>query len=97
MHWATHHVRQLQAGETVQFRPRGSSMTPRIRSGQLVTVEPCTAAAVGDVVLCRVLGHVYLHLVAKIGADGRYLITNNHGRVNGWTRTLYGRVVQVEP
>ena len=40
MGWATHYIPRLQAGETVQFRPRGDSMSGRIESGQLCTVAP---------------------------------------------------------
>lgn len=39
MNWELH-KEQLRKGESVQFRPRGNSMTPIIESGQLVTVEP---------------------------------------------------------
>lgn len=64
MSWADNYIKKLQAGKTVQFRPRGNSMTPRIKSGQLVTVKPLEAAAkFGDVVLCKVKGCQYLHIV----------------------------------
>jgi hypothetical protein len=47
---------RVAAGQTVQFRPTGSSMVPLIRSRQLVTVEPVDPAKlqVGDIVLARV-------------------------------------------
>ena len=35
-------VERLQQGETVTWRPQGNSMTPRILSGEQVTVEPIT-------------------------------------------------------
>ena len=38
--WATRYIEELQRGTTVQFRPRGNSMTGKIDSGQLVTVQP---------------------------------------------------------
>lgn len=100
MGWAIQHIERLRAGETVQFRPRGHSMTPRIESGQLCTVEPVdpTQLAVGDVVLCRVRGSEYLHLVRAI-QGGRFQIGNNHGGVNGWVgrRGIFGRLVRVDP
>jgi hypothetical protein len=40
MSWATHYIAKLLQGETVQFRPRGDSMSGKIDSGQLVTVQP---------------------------------------------------------
>ena len=56
MGWATAHMARLRAGETIQFRPKGHSMSGRIESGQKVTVEPASAdsVAAGDIVLCRV-------------------------------------------
>ncbi len=53
MGWASLYIEQLSAGETVQFRPRGSSMTGKIESGQLCTVAPTdtTNLKVGDIVL----------------------------------------------
>jgi hypothetical protein len=63
-------------------------MTPLIRSRQLVRVAPVNAARVevGDIVLARVAGSVYLHLVSAIDpGNGRVQISNNHGRINGWT------------
>jgi hypothetical protein len=101
MGWARYHMERLRAGTTVKFRPRGNSMTPRIKSGQLCTVEPVDPAtlAVGDVVLCTIRGADYLHLVKAIGDDGRYQIGNNHGKINGWigAHAIFGRLVRVEP
>ncbi len=87
MKWA---VDKLIKGETVQFRPRGNSMKGLIESGELVTVEPIKRTLeIGDIVLCRVKGRYYLHLVK--GRDvGRYLIGNNKGYINGWTSSVYG-------
>lgn len=101
MGWASQHIAALQEGKTVTFRPQGSSMTPRIRSGQLCTVEPISPDApveVGDVVLCRVNGSQYLHLVTAKDGD-RVRISNNRGHHNGWCgpQAVYGRLVKVEP
>jgi hypothetical protein len=100
MGWATHHIARLRGGETVSFRPRGNSMTPRIESGQLCTVAPIDVAAlrVDDIVLCKVGGAEYLHLVKAIDGD-RFQIGNNRGRINGWVgpSAIYGRLIKVEP
>ena len=71
---------RVAAGATVEFRPTGSSMVPLIRSRQLVTVVPVDPARVevGDIVLARVAGTVYLHLVSAIDG-GRVQISNNRG------------------
>jgi len=99
MGWATHHIERLQRGETVSFRPRGNSMTGKVESGQLCTVEPAQASTleVGAIVLCRVKGSEYLHLVKAIDGD-RFLIGNNRGRINGWVSSgaIFGRLVRVE-
>jgi phage repressor protein C with HTH and peptisase S24 domain len=98
MTWADAYIAQLQRGETVSFRPHGRSMEPRILDGQLVTVVPVSerAPVVGDAVLARVGGKVYLHLVGAV-SQGRYRIENSRGHVNGWTTAVYGVVVKVAP
>lgn len=92
-------AQRLQAGETVKTRLSGNSMTPIIKSKQLVTIEPCKLEDLkqGDVTYCKVRGNYYLHLVRKVGDDGRVLIGNNHGHDNGWTRSVYGKLTSVEP
>jgi hypothetical protein len=92
---------RVAAGSTVDFRPSGSSMVPLIRSRQLVTVAPVdpTKVEVGDIVLARVAGTVYLHLVSAVDASaGRVQISNNRGRVNGWTNhvRIYGICITVD-
>jgi SOS-response transcriptional repressor LexA len=101
MGWADEAIRELQAGNTVQIRPKGNSMRGRIESGQLVTIAPCQAGDIenGDIVLAKVKGRMYLHLVAGTAlAKGRrmFLIKNNRGRTNGWTGIVYGKVVKIE-
>lgn len=92
-------------------------MTGKVNDGQLVTVAPFgeddTFPEEGDVVLCKVNGREYLHLVKAVtsvceeekDADGklvalvrtpRYLIGNNRGKTNGWTKAVYGRCIKVE-
>jgi hypothetical protein len=98
MGWATEYIRKLERGETVQFRPRGHSMRGKIESGQLCTVAPITdPLQVGDVVLCKVNGRQYLHLIRAI-QGGRFQIGNNRGRINGWVsyNGIYGKCVRVE-
>ena len=101
MGWATQYIAMLQEGETVQFRPRGNSMVGKIESGQLCTVEPIddpAALAVGDIVLCKVNGRQYIHLIKAIQGK-RFQIGNNRGRINGWisANSVFGKCVRVEP
>jgi exosome complex RNA-binding protein Csl4 len=99
MAWATSHIEKLKNNETVSFRPRGASMKGKIESGQLCSVEPATEEALkkGDIVLCKVNGSQYLHLIKAV--DGkRYQIGNNIGRINGWItfNSIYGKLTSVE-
>jgi hypothetical protein len=98
MGWASGYIVRLRQGETVQFRPRGASMRGRIESGQLCTVVPVTQELkVGDIVLCKVTGREYLHLIRAVQGD-RYQIGNNRGRINGWVSRngIFGKCVRVE-
>jgi hypothetical protein len=99
MGWATSYIQSLQAGEVVQFQPRGQSMRGRIASGQLCAIEPIDPQLieVDDIVLCKVSGRQYLHLVKAIQGP-RYLLGNNRGGTNGWisASAIYGRCTRVE-
>jgi hypothetical protein len=52
------------------------------------------ALVVDDIVLCRVKGNQYLHLVKAIQGE-RFQIGNNRGGINGWItrRQIYGWLV----
>lgn len=100
MGWATPYIARLKDGETVSFRPRGHSMKGKIESGQLCTVEPvadATTLAKGDIVLCKVNGNEYLHLIKAI-QGARFQIGNNRGRINGWigANAIYGKCIRIE-
>ena len=99
MGWVNDARKGLAAGRAVQVRPVGGSMRGRIESGQLVTLAPVDPAEVraGDVVLVAWKGGFLLHLVKEV-VDGRLLIGNNLGKVNGWldATAVLGRVVAVE-
>jgi hypothetical protein len=68
-------------------------MVPLVQSGQRVEVAPCSILdlSVGDIVLCRVGGNDFLHLVKAV-SNGRVLIGNNRGGTNGWTKSVFGRM-----
>ena len=100
MSWAKFAIESLREGKTVQIRPRGHSMKGKVNDGDLVTVEPCKAddLTVGDIVLVRVKGHDYLHLIKAMG-NGRFLIGNNRGGLNGWVghHCIYGIATKIQP
>lgn len=88
---------ELLHGRTIQFRPKGNSMSPKIKSGQLVTVSPdISELKDNEIVFCRVNGTFYVHIIKAIQGD-RYLIGNNKGGINGWTTKILGRITKVEP
>jgi len=99
MGWASHYIEKLRRGETVRFRPRGYSMTGKIESGQLCTVEPVDPSSlkVGEIVLCKVKGREFLHLIRAI-QGARFQIGNNRGHVNGWITAngIFGRCNCIE-
>ena len=99
MGWASEHIARLQRGETGQFRPRGNSMHGKIASGQLCTVAPVDPASleIGDIVLCKVNGRLYLHLIKARNGD-RFQIGNNRGRINGWVgeNSIFGKCTRIE-
>lgn len=99
MSWANFAKEALAKGETVQIKPRGHSMKGKVDDGDIVTVAPCDSAtlAVGDIVLVRVKGNDYLHLVKAVDR-GRLQIGNNRGGINGWVgpNAVYGRATKVE-
>jgi hypothetical protein len=90
-------VELLFQGKTIISKDPGNSMTPLIKHRQPVRIAPAKweDIEVGDIVYCKVRGRVYTHIVkAKDNVKG-CLIGNNHGRINGWTRAIYGKVVKI--
>ena len=89
-------IARLLAGETVIVTGKGNSMAPKLKSGEALIVKPAmedTVIKKRDIVLCKVRGNIYLHLVTAISGKN-YKISNNHGHDNGWTRKIYGKFVR---
>jgi SOS-response transcriptional repressor LexA len=100
MAWCDHAVAELRAGRRVEIRPKGHSMCPRIQSGALVLLEPVRDPAslrAGQIVLAKVRGSWYLHLISATDPT-RVQIANNRGHVNGWVArsAVVGRVVEID-
>lgn len=85
-------------GRIVSIKPHGNSMTPYIRSGDPIIIEPVAPQDVkrGDIVLVKVKGRIFLHFVKAATAD-QVLIANAHGHLNGWTprEKVVGVVTQI--
>jgi hypothetical protein len=97
--WATYYIEKLINGEVIEFRPRGNSMTPIVDSNDLVVVAPVTEETIlekNDVVLCKVKGKHYLHLITAIEKENRYQISNNYNFVNGWIgkAAIFGKLIE---
>jgi len=102
MGWATGYIAKLRAGETVSFRPRGPGRlhgpADRVRRPlHRGARRPGRPLRAGDIVLCKVRGAEFLHLVKAV-QGGRFQIGNNRGHVNDWIgpSAIYGRLVKVE-
>ncbi|WP_118949675.1 S24 family peptidase [Taibaiella helva] len=75
----------------------GQSMLPLLKSGSLLTFEKAATYEIGDIVFCKVRGrYIDAHKIIKKDTSKEFLIANNHGYENGWTRIIYGRVVTGE-
>ena len=80
-------LERLRNGETVEnYKESGNSMAPIIRHREPVTLSPVRPKLLeaGDIVLAKVRGNFYTHLVGAVRGN-EVQIKNNRGRVNGWT------------
>lgn len=93
----------LRNGETCRVVGVGNSMTPILKSRQAVICSPIkdnTVISKKSIVLCKVKGRYYLHLVhgiRKTKDKEEYLIGNNHGHMNGWVqrKNIFGIVSEI--
>jgi hypothetical protein len=90
-------LERLQKGETFITSEKGNSMSPKIKSGQDHKLAPVKLEDVNidDIIYCKVNGNYYTHIVkAKNDLKG-VLIGNNKGGINGWTKNVYGKVIEI--
>ena len=94
MNWK---LEKLNNGETFITSEKGNSMTPIIKSGQKHKLAPTKLknVKVGDIVFCKVKGSFYTHLVKAKNEKRGCLIGNNKGGINGWTKQIYGKVIEI--
>ncbi len=92
-------IERLKNGETIISKEPGNSMLPILKSKQPVRLAPISweDCEVGDIVFCKVRGNVFTHLVKGKNTKRGLLIGNNHGRINGWTKNVYGKVIEILP
>lgn len=84
-------------GETFTTSEKGNSMKPLIHSGQEHVLTPINWEDVeeGDIVYCKVKGNFYTHLVKAVDTVRGCLIGNNKGGINGWTKQVFGKVIEI--
>lgn len=92
-------IEKLLSGETFVTSERGNSMVPLIHSGQSHKLAPSSweDVNIGDIVYCKVKGSMYTHLVKAKDIKRGVQIGNNKGGINGWTKQVYGKVIEVLP
>lgn len=98
IHWKVTKLSEMKKGETFITSEKGNSMTPLFKSGESHLLTPITIddAKVGDAVFCKVKGSYYTHLVKAKDNEKGVLIGNNHGKINGWTKNIYGKAIKIE-
>jgi len=89
--------RALETEGNGKMKAFGNSMLPILKSGSLLSFEPSDEYEIGDIVCCKVKGrYIDAHKIVKKDTNKGYLIANNHGFENGWTKIIYGRVTEAE-
>lgn len=91
-------LNDLESSGRAKMKCFGHSMTPILKSGVTITFEVQEQYEIGDVVFSKVKGrYIDAHkIIQKDAAQGRYLIANNHGYQNGWTKKVFAKAVLVE-
>lgn len=88
---------ELALPGTGKMKAFGNSMLPILKNGSLLTFEPAADYQIGDIVFCKVKGrYIDAHKIIKKDKSKGFLIANNHGFENGWTRIVYGKVILAE-
>jgi hypothetical protein len=87
---------ELKRTGVTTMRVFGNSMTPIISSGTELVFITSDDYGVGDIVFCRVRGRIIdAHKITAKNPKRGWLISNNHGHDNGWTKTIFGKVITI--
>ncbi len=88
---------ELESAGEGKMKAFGSSMLPILKSGSLLTFKRQDRYQIGDIVFCKVKGrYIDAHKIVALDATKGYLIANNHGFENGWTKRIFGKAVLAE-
>jgi hypothetical protein len=100
--WADEAIETLRQGAYTRIQARGDAMTGKVNDGDMVTLEACDPRKLilGDIVLVKVKGTVYLHKITAINAkEHRFQIGNTRGEIKGWVgeSAIYGKATRIKP
>lgn len=88
---------ELEVSGSGKMKAFGSSMLPILESGSLLTFQKVENYEIGDIVFCKVKGrYIDAHKIVKKHPHKGFLIANNHGFENGWTKIIYGKVIEAQ-
>ena len=88
--------KELEDGNEFAMKVFGNSMTPIIKSGTQLTFKQFDEYEKGDIVFCKVKGrYIDAHKITKKNKKKGYMISNNHGWDNGWTKKIFGKVIKI--
>lgn len=68
----------------------------KLLAGESVSFRPHGYSIRGRIVLCKINGVQYLHLIKAIKGN-LFQIGNNRGKINGWSEAdcIYGRCIVI--
>jgi hypothetical protein len=90
-------LNELNTVGTGKMKVFGQSMMPIIRSGSLLTFKKQSDYSIGDICFCKVKSRIIdAHKITAKDLTKGFLISNNKGLDNGWTHTVYGKVISAE-
>lgn len=87
-------IEDLENTGTGTMKCYGNSMLPVLSNPSINIYLKQKNYSIGDIVFCKVRGrYIDAHKITAVSSKRGYLISNNHGHDNGWTHTIYGRVI----
>ena len=88
-------IERLMNGEIIISKEPGNSMEPILHSREPVILVPIQLLKEpikkGDIVFSKIHGTCYTHKVYGVSEKDGFLIGNNSGYMNGWTREVYAK------
>jgi len=88
---------ELESVGEGRMKAFGQSMLPILKSGTLLTFQRQDSYDIGDIVFCKVKGrYIDAHKIVKKDPNKGFLIANNHGFENGWTKRIFGKAILAE-